>query len=198
MIAWLEHPVEYWKAGGPLLIPLAMVCFGIWSYFFRTRQQLLDATGDATSIANHLRHRDRSKIETMTGSIADLVRDVLALPQQGSDASTAFDEGSDRLMSQLKRDIIVLAALTTVAPLLGLLGTVMGMIQTFDAVAVTSGDTATRVASGVSSALITTQVGLVIAIPGFFGLARLRRLSNHLLVQLGAVKLHAILLEPQS
>jgi biopolymer transport protein ExbB len=198
MIAWLEHPVEYWKAGGPLLIPLAMVCFGIWSYFFRTRQQLLDATGDATTLAHYLRHWERSKIEAMTGRIATLVRDVLALPQQGSEASTAFDEGSDRLMSQLKRDIIVLAALTTVAPLLGLLGTVMGMIQTFDAVSVTSGDTATRVASGVSSALITTQVGLVIAIPGFFGLARLRRLSNHLLVQLGAVKLHAILLEPQS
>jgi biopolymer transport protein ExbB len=195
MTAWVQHPMQYWKAGGPLLIPLAMVCFGIWLYFFRARKQLLNATEEASVIATSLRQQECSQLEKMPGAIATLVRTVLSLPQQNHDTSTAFDEGSDRIMGQLRRDIVVLAALTTIAPLLGLLGTVVGMIETFDAVSATSGETATRVASGVSSALITTQVGLAIAIPGFFGIARLRRLSNHLLVQLGAVKLHAILLE---
>ena len=194
MMAGLQHPLQYWKAGGPLLIPLALVCFGIWIYFFRTRQQLLGATSEATTIANRLRSAAPTPLNGIQGSIASLVRDAWALPQP-QQAATLFDEGSTRLMNRWRRDIIVLAALTTVAPLLGLLGTVMGMIQTFDAVSITSGETAIRVSSGVSRALITTQVGLVIAIPGFFGLARLRRLSHHLLVQLGAVKLHAILLE---
>jgi len=195
MSGWFYHPVQYWKSGGPLLIPLAMVCFGIWLYFLRARQRLQAATRDAGTLADMLRQKERPPQETLPGVIATMVRDALLLRQHGGDAATAFDENSTRLVERQKRDIVVLATLTTVAPLLGLLGTVMGMIETFDAVAATSGETAARVASGVSRALITTQVGLVIAIPGFFGLARLRRMVHQLQVQLGAVKLHAVLLE---
>lgn len=52
-----------------------------------------------------------------------------------------------------------------VAPLLGLLGTVSGMIQTFSALAEGAGGEAS-VAAGISEALLTTQLGLVIAVPG--------------------------------
>jgi biopolymer transport protein ExbB len=90
--------------------------------------------------------------------------------------------------------MIILAALTAAAPLLGLLGTVTGMMQTFTAVANSSAGTSERVAAGVSRALITTQAGLVIAIPGVFGLARIKHISHHLQVKLSALKLHAILL----
>lgn len=77
-----------------------------------------------------------------------------------------------------RRDFLVLTALTASAPLLGLLGTVTGMITTFQAVSQMGGDTGTRVAGGISRALITTQFGLVIALPGVFGLAHLRRLMR--------------------
>jgi biopolymer transport protein ExbB len=195
MSAWLEHPLQYWKAGGPLLLPLAFVCFGIWFYFLRSRGKLLRASTDVFEMEDNLRQHDWKRLEAMTGMIGDFVKHVLSRWHGGCEVGIAFDEGSDRYMGRLKRDIVILVALTTVAPLLGLLGTVMGMIDTFDAVAATFGETATRVASGVSRALITTQVGLVVAIPGFFGLARLRRLLHHLQVQLGAVKLHLIQLE---
>ncbi len=194
MSAWLQHPLQYWKAGGPLLIPLAFVCFGIWLYFLRGRERLLNATSNAGVIADLLQRRDWSGLQRMRGTLVELVKDVLSKQELSDDVATSFDNESGWFTDQLKRDIVILAALTTVAPLLGLLGTVMGMIQTFDAVAVSSGDTAIRVASGVSRALITTQMGLAIAIPGFFGLARLRRLSHHLQVQLGTLKLHTILL----
>ncbi|MBT3191693.1 MAG: MotA/TolQ/ExbB proton channel family protein [Verrucomicrobia bacterium] len=195
MNAWLQHPLQYWRSGGPLLIPLAVVCFGIWLYLLRGRQRLLGASSEAERIADTLKQGAGAELKRMTGGLARIVNDVIAKRDHGLDAGAAFDEESGRFADQLKRDIVILAALTTVAPLLGLLGTVMGMIQTFDAVATTSGETASRVASGVSRALITTQVGLAIAIPGFFGLARLRRLSHQLQAQLGTLKLHTVLLQ---
>lgn len=191
--SWLKHPLLYWQSGGPLLIPLAGVCFGIWFAFFRTRRRLLTETAGAAAVAQRLKQQDIAALRGLHGAVATFTRTWLARETPRPDDAERFDNESNRLLRTLKRDIIVLMALTTVAPLLGLLGTVMGMIQTFDAVAVTSGETAARVASGISRALITTQMGLAIAIPGVFGLARLRRLSNHLEVQLGTVKLYAML-----
>jgi len=189
----IEYPLEYWRSGGVLLIPLAFACFGIWFYFLRTRNLLIYETATARVITDEL-YRNDGGLQQMSGVVAGIVRKVLLMNSHGGVAAEYFDDESGRFTETLKRDIIILAALTTVAPLLGLMGTVAGMIETFDAVAATSAETTAQVASGVSRALITTQVGMVIAIPGVFGLARLRRLSNHLQVQLGAIKLHAVLL----
>jgi biopolymer transport protein ExbB len=92
----------------------------------------------------------------------------------------------------LRRDLVVVGALTAVAPLLGLLGTVFGMIHTFDAVATISGNTGTRVAAGISQALITTQFGLVVAVPGVFGLARLRRMLRNAQGVMAQCRSHAL------
>jgi biopolymer transport protein ExbB len=59
----------------------------------------------------------------------------------------------------------LLAGLTTVAPFLGFLGTVMGMITAFAAIAMAGEVEPTIVASGISTALITTKWGLIIAAP---------------------------------
>ena len=59
--------------------------------------------------------------------------------------------------------ILILAA---VAPLLGLLGTVTGMITTFDVISEFGTGNARALASGISEALVTTQSGLVVAVPG--------------------------------
>jgi biopolymer transport protein ExbB len=68
-------------------------------------------------------------------------------------------------MSFLERGLIVLATVANVAPLLGFLGTVSGMISAFEAIAQAEQVSAKLVASGISEALITTMTGLVIAIP---------------------------------
>jgi biopolymer transport protein ExbB len=191
----IQYPLQYWRSGGVLLIPLAAVCFGIWLYFLRTRRRLICETEKATRMAELLRSSKPQGLQQIEGPFAAFVYRMFCQKNRTDDASGMFDEESGRYTEELKRDIVVLAALTTIAPLLGLMGTVGGMIQTFHAVAATSSDTAIRVASGVSRALITTQVGLVIAIPGVFGLARLRRMAERLQVKLGAVKLHALLLQ---
>jgi biopolymer transport protein ExbB len=61
-----------------------------------------------------------------------------------------------------------IGALAAVAPLMGLLGTVIGMIVTFDVISVFGTGNARAMAGGISEALITTQTGLLVAIPGLY------------------------------
>ncbi len=68
-------------------------------------------------------------------------------------------------MSFLERGLVILATIANVAPLLGFLGTVSGMISAFEAIAEAEQVSAKLVASGISEALITTMSGLAIAIP---------------------------------
>ena len=86
------------------------------------------------------------------------------------------DEGADRVMkaienqglielSKLESGLVVLATLTNVAPLLGFLGTVMGMIEAFQAIELAGEVDAITVARGIKIALTTTAAGLAIAIP---------------------------------
>ena len=86
------------------------------------------------------------------------------------------DEGTDRVMkaienqgllemSKLERGLVVLATLTNVAPLLGFLGTVIGMILAFQSIEAAGEVEATLVAGGIKVSLLTTAAGLVIAIP---------------------------------
>ena len=65
----------------------------------------------------------------------------------------------------LERGLPILATVSNVAPLLGFLGTVAGMIQAFDAIARAGQVEASLVAGGIKVALITTAAGLIIAVP---------------------------------
>src|SRR5690606_32481932 len=89
-------------------------------------------------------------------------------------------EGTDRVMkaienqgliemSKLERGLVVLATLVNVAPLLGFLGTVLGMIVAFQAIEAAGEVEATLVAGGIKIALLTTAFGLIIAIPVSIG-----------------------------
>jgi biopolymer transport protein ExbB len=76
-----------------------------------------------------------------------------------------LDEG-ERIANVLRRNLRVLNGVSTVSPLLGLLGTVWGMIQAFNVVASSPATgRAEMLAGGISVALITTATGLLVAIP---------------------------------
>lgn len=201
MTEWLSQPIRYWSSGGLLLIPLAVVCFAIWAYFLRARRVLMTASGQGRRLVEALSHsgarssRDLSGIVSGTppGPFRTACLRALASMRDGAGAREALDRESAFEMDRMGRDLLVLAAMTLVAPLVGLLGTVVGMVETFDGVAGATGNTAERVAAGVSQALVTTQFGLVIAIPGVFGLARLRRLSAEVRTLFAAVKTHIVI-----
>jgi biopolymer transport protein ExbB len=76
------------------------------------------------------------------------------------------EDAGGREVTAMTRRLRPLFVITTVAPLLGLLGTVMGMINAFRALAFTTGVAKPQLlAGGISQALVTTAAGLVVAIP---------------------------------
>ncbi len=100
------------------------------------------------------------------GPIAAILHAGLAKVDRGPAAVEKAIENSGAIeMAFLQRGLPVLSTVANVAPLLGFLGTVAGMIHAFEAIAAAEQVSAKVVASGISEALITTMTGLIIAIP---------------------------------
>ncbi len=77
----------------------------------------------------------------------------------------ALDHDAAREVADLKRNVRVLNGTATLAPLLGLLGTVIGMIQSFDAIGGRAGGSKSEaLAQGISLALVSTAIGLAVAV----------------------------------
>ena len=86
---------------------------------------------------------------------------------------------------QMNRFKVVIKSVVTLAPLLGLLGTVSGMIETFDSLAEMSlFSQSGGIAGGISQALVTTQMGLAVAIPGLIVGRLLERKQLNLLTEM--------------
>jgi biopolymer transport protein ExbB len=77
------------------------------------------------------------------------------------------------ISSHLRRFLLPIKTLTAVLPMLGLLGTVIGMIQVFDVMTVSGTGNTRGFAGGISVALITTMAGLVTALSGLYFSANL-------------------------
>lgn len=94
-----------------------------------------------------------------------------------------FSSCDERWVKKVKAWQKAITVLLSALPLLGLLGTIKGLIETFNQMAVSRGlDQQALLSSGISDALITTQLGLVLVIPGLllhaFLKARYRRVVN--------------------
>lgn len=78
--------------------------------------------------------------------------------------------------SKLDKFLPSLQTIVAIAPLLGLLGTVLGMIKIFDVIALQGTGSAEALSSGIAEALLTTAAGLVVAIPAqiFYFIAKAR------------------------
>ena len=108
----------------------------------------------------------RAMTESMGGILGRLTRVVVAAPS-GEAARHAADEAASLEWQKLSRPVDLIALMGQVAPMVGLFGTVYGMIRAFVALvesgAAGGGDL--RLAAGISTALVTTFWGLVVAIP---------------------------------
>ena len=98
---------------------------------------------------------------------------MIQFAMQSHDLAEIVSRFAELRMGELKpfaRDLKFMKVCVAAAPLLGLLGTVTGMLATFQALSMGGGGDKTMdmVSGGISEALITTQTGLVIALPGFF------------------------------
>ena len=95
---------------------------------------------------------------------------ILAYERGDEDIRNAIDEAALEELPKLERHVQVLSTLAFVMPLLGFVGTVLGMMEAFQA-ARNAGEflSASSIAGAVNSALITTAAALVVAIPAYIG-----------------------------
>ena len=105
------------------------------------------------------------------GALALFIRDAQKL--QGN--PTRISRLAKRTVRDLGTLRSVVRTLVAVAPLLGLLGTVIGMVEMFTSMQGANVNTESTVAGGISTALISTQLGLVITVPGLLAGHYLRR-----------------------
>jgi biopolymer transport protein ExbB len=111
--------------------------------------------------------RDAVKIcEQYRGPVASVMKSgLLKYGQPKEDVQKTIENAALYELGRLERRMVVLATTANIAPLLGFLGTVTGMIKSFDALAEAGLSNPGLVAKGIMEALITTAAGLFIAIP---------------------------------
>jgi biopolymer transport protein ExbB len=178
LIAWFDvlrvQALEVWTQGGWCMPPIAGVAMLMFGLGVRTRLRL-SHTGFA-SVRERTWRKWIDEPSARKGPVGELL-DFVTGHHSTSDLSGAFKEVRTSETAPFARDLRVLSICIASAPLLGLLGTVTGMLSTFEALASGSGGEKTMalVAKGISEALITTETGLVVALPGVFMRFRLSR-----------------------
>jgi biopolymer transport protein ExbB len=182
---------DYLQTGGVVMLPLVLVSLVMWllimdrALFFRR----LHRKNMSFQIAwEHVRADRMPDPGQFGGAISLLVARFIAV-RSGDDALDRhiLDETVSRINRSLCDYLSVIGVLAAMAPLLGLLGTVTGMIATFDVLAVFGTGNAKAMAGGISEALITTQTGLLVAIPGFYMKGFLDRRARSLQQRIAAV-----------
>ncbi|HET7273887.1 MAG TPA: MotA/TolQ/ExbB proton channel family protein [Longimicrobiaceae bacterium] len=173
-MTWQEQLVSLWEGGGWMMYFLAVAAIVgaiviVW--------KLIDLTSKGARTKRVLRDVDGLVAE---GRIAEATETAQASNTPAgrilAEGLRRHNEGTERVikaienaglieMAKLERGLVILATVSTVAPLLGFLGTVIGMIEAFQAIELAGEVEATLVARGIKIALITTAAGLIIAIP---------------------------------
>jgi len=104
--------------------------------------------------------------ENAPASVRELVRYTQDEVHSVKDIEGRFREVEATQVSDLDRRVAFLNVLVISAPLFGLLGTVLGMLLTFKAIGIGGSSASETIAKGISEALVATQTGMMIAIPG--------------------------------
>ncbi|MBD3399515.1 MAG: MotA/TolQ/ExbB proton channel family protein [Candidatus Coatesbacteria bacterium] len=165
---------DYFAKGGPVMYPLlltavlagAYIIERLFTYQFAKINTRTFTDEVVELVKSGKRTEAIEKCKNERGPIAAVFKAVLERADRGVAAAekTAANAGAVEL-SFLERGLIVLASVSTIAPILGFLGTVTGMIRAFEGIARAGEVKPTVVASGISEALITTATGLAIAFP---------------------------------
>lgn len=123
---------------------------------------------------------------------AVLVHGVAEMENGWSEVEKALEESLAEQSARLLRKVEYLSVIGTIAPMLGLLGTVTGMILAFQQVASSQGGAgAADLAQGIYSALVTTVAGLAIAIPSLAALAIFRNRIDQFMAEVAYQAQHA-------
>lgn len=193
MIEVLEESFRIVRDGGWLMVPLVLVAFVAYGFafnlllFFKSHPFYKTSSEELGKMVLNPVHA--------TGELRDLIDYV----RQGSKAPWEirgrFRELYNLYLDRIDRQQRVIFALITIAPLMGLLGTVGGMLATFRGISLdAAGQTVDLIAGGIAEALITTQTGLFIAIPGYVFLWLAQRRRNKMAAFLNSFEIMTVIL----
>tara|TARA_A200000113_G_scaffold5729_1_gene6252 strand:+ start:137 stop:736 length:600 start_codon:yes stop_codon:yes gene_type:complete len=166
---------EFISAGGPFMWPLLacsvlIITISIErSWFLQTR--LVSPKGLSKQIKNLftnnlLTKKQVNEISNLSSLGFLLINCIKYKDLQRDNLESKIEEKALEVKYSLEKNLTMLGTIATISPLLGLLGTVVGMITAFTGLSETSGANPDLLASGISQALITTAFGLMIAVPG--------------------------------
>ncbi|MBU0681978.1 MAG: MotA/TolQ/ExbB proton channel family protein [Proteobacteria bacterium] len=181
---------EYLATGGVVMAPLVLVSLAMWmlimdrALFFRRLHRKNMSFGIALE---HVRADRLPDPKEFGGVISLLVARFIQARSGNPDLDRLIlDETVMSINRSLTDYLTVIGVLAAITPLLGLLGTVTGMIATFDVLAVFGTGNARAMADGISEALVTTQTGLLVAIPGLYMKGFLDRRAGNLTKRIAA------------
>jgi len=162
-----DEAIVIWAGGGWAMIAIAAIAFAMFAMGIHIWLKLAGKGFHSVpekTWRHWIDHPDERKGKI--GRLLDFVTGQRTL----EDTQLAFQHLQAVEIAPFARDLRVMRICVSAAPLVGLLGTVTGMLTTFGALSSGSGgdQTMSMVAGGISEALITTETGLVIAIPGLF------------------------------
>ncbi len=166
--------LDIFMRGGPLMYPILFCSIIGWAIFmerffayFQIRRELFRLRARVSDLLDS--NRPEAALELCLQGRSPLARIlVIILKNRGASRShlkSLAEEVGEREAVFLQRYLGLLATIANVSPLLGLLGTVLGMINAFNVIAVEGVGTPATLGGGISEALITTAAGLSVAVP---------------------------------
>ena len=181
---------EQVRSGGPLIWPIlavglaALILIIERLIFFRrvraNTDEMMTHVAEMVGSGNFAGALDEAEKQRGRPT-SNVITAGLALRDQPSEViDNGLSEAMLRELPRLERFLTAIKVLAAVAPLLGLLGTVTGMINTFQVITVFGTGDPRLMAGGISEALITTQLGLAVAIPILVASALLGRRAQRL------------------
>ncbi len=165
---------ELLVSGGPVLVAIILISvFAVYVFFERylkLRREKVDSSALMARVNAAVRERDLETAleaaERQGGPVARVLRAALErLPYGRQAVEAAFEEATLVEEQNLTRGLRPLAIIAQIAPMLGLLGTVTGMIISFSEIARFGSGDPSLLATGIGQALVTTAAGLIVAIP---------------------------------
>lgn len=169
--------LEIIKAGGWVMWPIlagSVIALGIiFERFWTLRESRISPPGLAARTWQLVRDgslaREQLKSLREDSPLGFILAAGIASSRQGRDAiKDSIEDAGRHVVHEMERFLSTLGTIAALSPLLGLLGTVLGMIEVFNVIALQGSGEPAALAHGISMALITTATGLVVAIPSLF------------------------------
>jgi biopolymer transport protein ExbB len=167
VVAFAIIAERFWTLQKKKIIPPNLVA-GVW-------QQFRKQTFDQESLK-------RLKKGSALGRV--LAAGLVNLQHDREIMKDAIEETGRHVVHEMERYLNALGTIASITPLLGLLGTVIGMIKVFNTITTSGVGNASLLAGGISEALITTAAGLVVAIPTLIFYRYFRRLIDEYVIRM--------------